>query len=563
MKSKYVYTYDRTCSACDQNFKTQRYSAKVCSDVCLSSLLSQKKKIYTDIQIKEAISLKHAGISNKEISQKTGIKVPSLNKIFQSKNIKLTEVQKASLLTQRWKNHSPIKDGKKSCSKCRSDKALNDFSNNSRAVSGLSPQCRECQSLVYSENADKIKGNVKAYSAKNKTKIREKSKEYYHKNKEKIVERATLWASKNPQKRREIEQAYNAENQHEKNARNALYRARKKNATPSWLTPEQLAKMVDFFKKCPKNNHVDHIVPVGGDEVCGLHVPWNLQYLPSFVNESKSNYFSDSETKVGTCHQYSRREQTLAEDLSNGCPLCPLLSEFEMGVEPFNEEHHEFIKRYEWLGTKSFNSKWTFVARHKGLLGGIVVISEPNSYSKYKDLEAQIQRGASAAWTPKNLASKLIAFASSWMVNNTSKKILFGYSDFEAGEVGTIYQACNFEYMGGFFGAKTMLETSEGKVISSKNLTRTSAMRRWAKELGIVWHPSWNKENGFQNKSAIPKDVMKMLTEYANLKKMECKIVRVKPKGKYAKLLYSNRKEKIEVQKYRFWSPLPYPKRNA
>ena len=69
-------------------------------------------------------------------------------------------------------------------------------------------------------------------------------------------------------------------------ARCRAYQCRKMMAMPHWVDKIDLELI---YKCCPPGQHVDHIIPLRGKNVSGLHVPWNLQYLPASVNQRKSN----------------------------------------------------------------------------------------------------------------------------------------------------------------------------------------------------------------------------------------------------------------------------------
>jgi len=70
------------------------------------------------------------------------------------------------------------------------------------------------------------------------------------------------------------------------NAKTNRRRASKLNAIVAWTNIE---KIKEIYKNCPKGYHVDHIIPLQGKNVSGLHVENNLQYLTAKQNTSKGN----------------------------------------------------------------------------------------------------------------------------------------------------------------------------------------------------------------------------------------------------------------------------------
>jgi hypothetical protein len=67
---------------------------------------------------------------------------------------------------------------------------------------------------------------------------------------------------------------------------------RKSKHTPKWADINEIR---NIYMNCPEGYHVDHIIPLRGDTVCGLHVESNLQYLPAIENLRKGNRWKEED----------------------------------------------------------------------------------------------------------------------------------------------------------------------------------------------------------------------------------------------------------------------------
>jgi len=185
----------------------------------------------------------------------------------------------------------------KVCSKCREVKTLDGFSKNKTKKDGCQSKCKVC---------------VKEYGAKcyaaNPEKIKKKNAKYYAANPEKVKEQHAEYLAANPEKRKESQAEYKKAHPEKSRANTSNRRAAKSKAIPSWLTKEDWQDMDAINKEAKRieletgtKMHVDHIHPLQGRYVCGLHCPSNLQILTAAENCSKGNKFTpyvESEIRV-------------------------------------------------------------------------------------------------------------------------------------------------------------------------------------------------------------------------------------------------------------------------
>ena len=159
------------------------------------------------------------------------------------------------------------------------------FNRNKLTKDGFRFECRECQTeqnrKYKSSNADK----ELAYRQKNAEKIRARANKWYYNNLEYAKEIHRNYSKK----WREIHSDRNSKKSND-------YRARKLQAIPSWVDKEEefLIKEAYHLAKLRTEQfgfswHVDHIVPLKGKTVCGLHTINNLQVIPEKLNLVKSN----------------------------------------------------------------------------------------------------------------------------------------------------------------------------------------------------------------------------------------------------------------------------------
>lgn len=159
---------------------------------------------------------------------------------------------KSHIYRGKWKNTLLRYIDKKQCTFCLKIKDSTFFTTDNSKFDGLNSKCTLCYNIYFNTHVQK-------YREANIEKIREYGKKHY------ICNRAYYIAKAAKRRAAEIK------------------------ATPRWANNDSIRKI---YENCPKDCHVDHIIPLKNNIVCGLHCEFNLQYLSIKDNLIKSNKFN-------------------------------------------------------------------------------------------------------------------------------------------------------------------------------------------------------------------------------------------------------------------------------
>jgi len=182
-----------------------------------------------------------------------------------------------------------------------------EFSKDRHSKDGLCFNCKTCQNLNYLPNKEKIavrqaiyrsehKEEKAAYQAAYDAAHKKERAVHYIEHKKEINAKSAAYYIAHKKDIAIYNKNVRKYNPGKINARNRKRKLSKLQATPKWLTKSQLLQIEAIYieaarltKETGIPNHVDHIIPLHHSDICGLHVPCNLQILTATENLKKSN----------------------------------------------------------------------------------------------------------------------------------------------------------------------------------------------------------------------------------------------------------------------------------
>ena len=167
-----------------------------------------------------------------------------------------------------------------------------------RATTKTCTQCRATKPVErFSERQSWCKDCINAYSKKHYQRRRPHvlalKVSYRASNKDKISKLNAEWRERNLDRQRDYLRAYRQAKRGKINSLEARRHAAKLKATPKWANLKHIERIYTKAKRISKETgvrqSVDHIYPLRGKTVSGLHVPENLRIIPLVDNCKKRN----------------------------------------------------------------------------------------------------------------------------------------------------------------------------------------------------------------------------------------------------------------------------------
>lgn len=193
----------------------------------------------------------------------------------------------------------------KTCSKCHTQKITNDFHKNYRHKDGLEYWCKKCKSAHYFQNREKVILRSIKWQKEHPEECCKKTVKWRLKN----LDQYNEWRRKNYKENQgqhsEYRRRFRKRHPEAKRFQQSIRRAAKMKRTPLWVNRIEIRKI---YANCPLGMTVDHIIPLQGKQVSGLHVPWNLQYLSLSENSAKGNRTSQTCSVCGITDGTSREK---------------------------------------------------------------------------------------------------------------------------------------------------------------------------------------------------------------------------------------------------------------
>lgn len=192
----------------------------------------------------------------------------------------------------------------KICTKCKTQKLFSEFYKKKNGKFGLRATCKGCELEYRLAHREEMRAYSKEHHLRtrdiklkryidNREEIAKKAKEYSLKNKDKISERMKDYYQINKKFISEKKHQYYLSNQNAIKDKTIKRDLLKKHRIPNWANLNKVNEMYKLARKLTKQTgiqyHVDHIIPLQGETVSGLHVENNLRIITAFENISKKN----------------------------------------------------------------------------------------------------------------------------------------------------------------------------------------------------------------------------------------------------------------------------------